>query len=85
MKYRCQCGKPDYINHETHNELLFPRKPKHGSLPQYNDYLHFKKATMFCERCGTPICESCGVLGLKGRDWTNIYTYYCPACKEVLE
>ena len=57
MKYRCQCGKPEYA---TVRESSMP-----GKTVQWNEdfegepTLHFKAATMFCERCGTPICEKC--------------------------
>jgi len=64
MNYKCQCPKPDIIVTEHTFWATWWQDTK-------NTDLHFKKATMFCERCGTPICEECGV---------KVYVLPCTIC-----
>ena len=47
--------------------------------------LHFKKATMFCERCGTPICIKCSEVKWIDDDCGVVcdQKFYCRTCAEL--
>ena len=81
MKYRCQCGKPEYATWITKDGRQ--QKSAHFTLPPFEgNTLHFKAATMFCERCGTPICKKCSYFASEW-DYYNDMHYLCHTCAEL--
>ena len=92
MKYRCACGKPDYLSFSGNDMLQLPQIKL---CPPYDtEMLHFKAADRECERCGRPLCKDCGIQKIVMRDIKQEglhYTWFiaksatlCPICSEVI-
>ena len=67
MKYKCQCGAPEFASIGI-KQLLNGNYDNFGYWLNPESDLHFKVADRFCERCGAPLCEDCGV-------WKGTYNY----------
>ena len=72
----CQCPKPDYVMVDEQAVLL--KEP----------FLHGKKATTECERCGRGLCWDCEAQDFEWTSDKSFSTYpsgLCQACKEDLK
>ena len=80
MKTRCQCGKPEGIYNIVYEKDL---DNMIGYPEAITADLHFKAATMTCERCGAGICQDCRAVmyqGLTNSAWNN--KQLCNICSE---
>lgn len=92
MIEKCQCPKPDFIDgYSTTLQPSWTYDYICQVIPP--DALHFRKATMHCDRCGAGICERCGfhrwgdVNGIPDYKpyFTDILKVYCRTCAEQEE